>query len=327
MIRGAGPKGILETRWGSFDGFLQCLAVEKGVHLIHEKVTDFSLGEALPSVRTKGSDFKEYQLVVFATGVNSGFDKILTNGKADYRHPTTTRTIIREYLIGEEIIEKYLGNSMHVFLLDLPRLEFAALIPKADYVTLCMLGEDIDKGLVEEFLQRREVIECMPPEWRWDGHACLCSPKMNIRASQKTFQDRVVFIGDCGVARLYKDGIGSAYRTSKAAASTVVFHGVSTEDFEHNFWPACSSINRDNRLGGLVFSMTGLLQKWRFTRRAILKMVRSEQRVGGAGRLMSQVLWDTFTGSAPYREIFLKTLRPLFLGRFFRHLAASIGRS
>ena len=37
---------------------------------------------------------------------------------------------------------------MHVFLLDIPRLEIAALIPKGDYVTLAMLGEEIDDDLV-----------------------------------------------------------------------------------------------------------------------------------------------------------------------------------
>ena len=39
---------------------------------------------------------------------------------------------------------------------------------------------------------------------------------------------------------------------------------------------------------------------------------------------MSHVLWDTFTGSAPYREIFLRTLHPAFLGRLVVELAASI---
>jgi hypothetical protein len=31
---------------------------------------------------------------------------------------------------------------------------------------------------------------------------------------------------------------------------------------------------------------------------------------------MSTVLWDMFTGSAPYRDVFVRTLDPRFLGRF-----------
>jgi hypothetical protein len=37
---------------------------------------------------------------------------------------------------------------------------------------------------------------------------------------------------------------------------------------------------------------------------------------------MSTVLWDTFTGSAPYRDIFLRTLHPGFLGVFLWEIVA-----
>jgi hypothetical protein len=39
---------------------------------------------------------------------------------------------------------------------------------------------------------------------------------------------------------------------------------------------------------------------------------------------MSEVLWDLFTGSAPYREVFRNTLRPAFLAGVGRNLAASV---
>ncbi len=325
MIRGAGPKGIQHTKWGSFDGFLQCLAVDKGVQVIHEKIVEYTRADGRPAIRTKNGELEKYDLVVFATGINSGSEKVLQREDRPYRPPGTTKTVIREFLVGEHTIEKYLGSSMHVFLLDVPRLEFAALIPKGDYVTVCMLGDDIDQELVEAFLQRREVLECMPPGWKWHEHACMCSPKMNVSSARAPFDDRVVFIGDCGVARLYKDGIGSAYRTAKAAATTAVLHGVAAHDFRRHFWPVCRSIATDNGLGRIVFSFTGLLRRWTFSRRAVLAMVRAEQRAQGAGRPMSQVLWDTFTGSAPYGDILLRAVRPAFVGRLLRHLGAAIG--
>ena len=39
---------------------------------------------------------------------------------------------------------------------------------------------------------------------------------------------------------------------------------------------------------------------------------------------MSMVLWDMFTGSAPYREILLRTLHPVFLARFLWNVAKSV---
>ncbi|HCR18716.1 MAG TPA: hypothetical protein DIU35_14650 [Candidatus Latescibacteria bacterium] len=35
---------------------------------------------------------------------------------------------------------------------------------------------------------------------------------------------------------------------------------------------------------------------------------------------MNTVIWDTFTGSATYKQIFLSTLRPMFMLLFTRHL-------
>lgn len=39
---------------------------------------------------------------------------------------------------------------------------------------------------------------------------------------------------------------------------------------------------------------------------------------------MSTVLWDMFTGSAPYRDVFYRTLDPRFLGRFMWESALAL---
>jgi len=39
---------------------------------------------------------------------------------------------------------------------------------------------------------------------------------------------------------------------------------------------------------------------------------------------MSGVLWDLFTGSAPYREVLVNTLRPGSLARFVWNLLLSL---
>jgi hypothetical protein len=129
-------------------------------------------------------------------------------------------------------------------------------------------------------------------------------------------------VGDCGVARLYKDGIGAAYRTAKAAAKTAILQGISEEDFRSHYWPTCRAIANDNRIGKLLFAANQLFKKGRFTRKAILHMVSWEQQSNGRPRLMSTVLWDLFTGSAPYREILFRTFHPTFWLNFARNLGA-----
>jgi CRP-like cAMP-binding protein len=46
-----------------------------------------------------------------------------------------------------------------------------------------------------------------------------------------------------------------------------------------------------------------------------MRVARSEQQATGRQRRMSKVLWDIFTGSAPYREVFLRCLHPGIWGR------------
>lgn len=322
VFRGSGPRDIKGIKWGSFDGFLQELAKGKGAHLIQARINGISWNDKRPQIKAKHGLQKEYDLLVVAVGVNSPTIKLFQ--ETGYIPPETTKTFICEYYLGEEAVENCLGSSMHAFLLNIPRLEFAAFIPKGDYVTACMLGKDIDKELAQSFLENPEVKHCMPPNLKMNQNACQCYPRINIKGSEKPFSDRIVFIGDCSVSRLYKDGIGAAYRTAKAAATTAIFEGISVDDFKKHFWPVCKRIDKDNRIGKIIFFAVGQLQKVRFARRAILRMVIMEQKKKAGGKRMSLALWDLLTGSAPYREVFLRMLHPFFLVRFFWNIAVAI---
>jgi flavin-dependent dehydrogenase len=263
-----------------------------------------------------GDASETYDLLVGATGVNSGgwelFEKLGFRGK----RPVTTRAYITELSLGSELIDRAFGNSMHIFFLNVPHLDCAAIIPKGDYLTVCLLGRDIDRDLIDSFFGSAAVSRCFPPDAQPAQGACHCSPKINLREAAKPYLDRVVLVGDCGVTRLYKDGIGAAYRTAKAAARTAVFSGVSAHDFRKHYRPTYRSIAGDNRFGTFIFSVVHWIKAIHPLLAGVLKMTGREQARPGTSRRMSMVLWDMFTGSAPYREIFLRTLDPRFLGSF-----------
>jgi flavin-dependent dehydrogenase len=328
VYRGPGPRDIKEIKWGSFDGYLQKMALDKGANLIPQRVEEIRWNDGRPELGGRKIASQTYDLLSVAIGVNAAARKLFDNLEFHYEAPETTKTYIQEYFLGEERIREVIGSSMHVFLLDIPRLEFAAIIPKGDYVSVCLLGEDIDKELVQNFMDAPEVRSCFPPELNLNARSCNCSPRINVAGSARAYDNRIVFIGDSGVTRLYKDGIGAAYRTAKAAATTAVFQGISSEAFETHYRPACRKIERDNSIGKLVFFASSQIQKRQFARRALLRMTSREQSVDGAQLRMSMVLWDMFTGSAPYIDIFIRTLNPLFLARFAGDLAVSlVGRN
>lgn len=216
--------------------------------------------------RWRGGEPKSYDLVAVTMGVNTAGLKMFEELGVGYRPPKTTQTAIREYRLGAETIGRYFGNSMHVFLLDIPKLEFAAIIPKGDHTTVCLIGDDIDAALLDNFLTAPEVKDCFPPDWKWDQAACQCMPRINVRGSPQPYADGLVFIGDSVVTRLYKDGIGAAYRAAKAAASTVVFHGTSADDLRRHYWPACHKMAGDNSIGLFMFAFTRQIQRRRFAR-------------------------------------------------------------
>ena len=321
--RGRGPRGLLNQRWASFDGHLLGLAESRGARIVHHKVEKVDWVDGRPRISANGGEPVVYDLLAAAVGVNGAGLKFMEGLGIGYEPPKTTKTYIAEFLFGEEVIEEYFGSSMHVFLLDMPRLEFAALIPKGEYVTLVLLGDSIDKAFVADFMESPEVRRCLPPDFVVPEDHCRCFPSINIKGSPKPYGERLVFIGDCGENRLYKDGIGGGYRTAKAAARTAVFEGVSSESFRRQYAPVCRSLARDNAIGKVVFMVTGLFRKLTFARRGMLRMVAQEQARGSAKGPMSGVLWDTFTGSAPYRDVFVRTLHPMFLARLLWNCLAA----
>ncbi len=318
--RGAGPRGMKETKWRGFDGYLLELALGKGATLVSKRIEGVVWDGSRPAVQGRDGERQAYDLLVGAFGVNTGAQKLFEASAVAYTAPATTKSHVREFLLGEEALNRYLGSSIHIFLPHIPRLDFACLIPKGDFATMCLLGEDIDEELVQSFMKTREFRECLPAEVI-SQECCRCYPRLNVGGAGEPFADRVVFIGDSGITRLYKDGIGAAYRTAKAAAVTSVFHGISADDFRHHYWPVCQGFLRDNKLGRIVFMATEQIQQRRFARRGLLRMVSNEQKKKGTQRKMSMVLWDTFTGSAPYREVFKRTLHPSLTAGFLANAA------
>jgi len=321
VYRGNGPRESEPVHVAGFDRHLLDLTTAQGATVVRKVVQEITWPNGRPELICTDGSAAQYDLVAVAAGVNSQAFNVLNSAPRDYVAPKTMKTFICEFRLGAERVAEWFGTAMHVFLLDIPRLTFAALIPKGEFVTLAMLGEDLDDPLVETFLATPEVRRCFPDEVV-PPLACHCYPRINIDAATRPYGDRIVWVGDSGVARLYKDGIGSAYRTAKAAAKAAVFNGISAKDFEKHFWPACRALDVDNTIAKLIFGVTHMIQKMKFLRRGVLRMTALEQADPRSSGRMSGVLWDVFTGSAPYREVLQRTMQPGFPARLVWHVAA-----
>jgi flavin-dependent dehydrogenase len=312
IYRGGGPLKAENPTWESFDGHMQKLTQESGANIIHEIVSNISYDQDnKPMIQTKKSEAKTYDLIVGAAGSAPKFLKIFEDMNFGYKMPEFTKTSISEVYLGEELMKRHFGSSMHVFLLDIPRLIFAAIIPKGDYVTIAMLGEDVDKDLLKQFLDSPQVKGCFPDDMDlYTIRPCKCFPSMYLNSAVQPYGDRVVLIGDCASSKLYKNGIGAAFITAKAAATTAITHGISKNNFEEHYWDDCKTLNKDNFLGKIVFWVTGVIQRSDILKNGLVRKVFKEQSKKGQYRYLSSALWDTFTGSGSYTSIFKKFFNP-----------------
>jgi len=314
VYRGAGPRGTKDASWSSFDGFLQGMLWEKGVNIVNKRVVSIEMEKGHPIVNVDGGVHGPYDFLVGAVGVNSRSHRLF-NDLLGQPEPETARCYISELPLGREGVDKIIGNSMHVFLVDMPGVEFAAIIPKKEYATVCMLG-DITPKIVKQFLQSPEVLELFKGDPSMLEKACNCLPKINMAGLRRPYMDRIALVGDCGTTRLYKDGIGAAYRLSKALASTAVFKGISEEAFKKGYLPSVNRMRRDNNIGKMVFMVIEVFSAYRLLRLSVISMVKKEQENENVPLHMSTILWDLFTGSAPYTDIAIRCLHPGFIGRF-----------
>ncbi|MBT8047880.1 MAG: hypothetical protein HKN57_08030 [Xanthomonadales bacterium] len=322
LYRGNGPREGGDSELESFDGYLQNLVTGLGARVVPELITGVEHRDDRPYLKYGDGKGGQYDLVAMAAGVNSNIINMLNELPGDYLPPKTTRGYICEFRSTKEEILRILGRAVHVFLLDIPRFEFAAIIPKGQFVTVVMVGEDLDQELVHAFLNDPVVRRTFPTNAT--PCVCSCSPLINLGARKRPYGDRVVMVGDSGITRLYKDGIGAAFRTGKAAATSAIFHGVSAGDFEKHFWPTCRNIVNDNRVGKVMFATNAIMKNSRLTRKAMLRMAQKEQEKENARPHMSTLLWNMFTGSAPYVEMFRGTLRPGFIYNLLLSVGAAL---
>ena len=307
VSRGGGPLGIAGGGKESFDHFLLGQALGAGAVRKTDLIDHLEYRNGRPVLFSKKQEVQDAEVVIGAFGLNSPTAKLVENMKFGYRDPSVVTAAIAELEMGEAIVAERFGTSIHLFLLPDRGVKFAAMIPKGSYVTLCILGTSVNANTVNEFLEKRVVQAVLPGPGSYRV-ACRCLPKMNVGAPKRPYADRMVMCGDAGSTRLFKDGLGAAYLMGKAAAKTVVFHGVGKADFRKGYAPIYNSIITDNYFGRYLYTITDIYRKNGVLTKGMLRVVQAEQDRTDGHKVLSSVLWDMFTGNERYKSILPRAL-------------------
>lgn len=301
--RGGGPLNLDAHAKKSFDGFLLDEAVRLGA--VHQpvKVDRIEFRQGKPCLISQKQEFPDFDLVVGATGLKSPASQVLETAGIGYQRPASVTAAIVEIPLDPSFIAQTFGNAIQLFLLPVKNIKFAAMIPKGNYVTVCILGKDLNTDRVNGFLQHEVVRKVLPADWSGTP-CCRCLPKMNVSAPKVPFTDRFVVCGDAGSTRLFKDGLGAAYLMGKSVAITAVFQGVSAEHFRKHYAPVYRSLIVDNYFGRYLFSVTDVYKTFGILTKAMLAVVREEQADPRNPKRFSTILWNMFTGNERYKNIF-----------------------
>ena len=296
VYRGSGP------RWGdspfpiSFDGWLLDQARDLGAEIRRARVQNVKPG-GLPAVITPRESL-EVDLVVIATGINSLPPLDPAWG---YSPPSMEVMAQTEVLLSAGSPT----HSVHILFDRPPGLVFGGIIPKGRYANVSLLGKDLPGDSIAQFLDSHDLNNVLSdPSYL----LCGCSPRIAVTPAAGYYNDRMVVVGDAAVTRLYKDGIGAAYLTARAAIHTAVTRGISRRDFARDYRPVCRQMALDNRYGRLLFRVWG---KWQSSSRLMEMMkqiILAEAPLPPQKRVYEKVLWSTFTGDQPYRNIFSSLL-------------------
>jgi NADH:ubiquinone reductase (H+-translocating) len=319
VFRGSGPRLWQGQRPAGFDAWLLAETQKRGVRVVDRRVDSIRAGQ--PMQLSAAGETQGYDLIVLATGVNA--KPILLEGL--HYIPPKTQTMAQDELKVETTrIHPFPDNVAHAFLLPGSGLIAGCLIPKGSFLNVSVLNKTEQPISVSEFLQKELVKNTLQAPYE---RLCGCSPRVVITSARHYYADGFVAVGDAAVSRLYKDGIGSALRTSREAAGTAAHHGFSRRAFRRHYKPLCRRIDRDNRWGKALFWLNDKAKNSRTFLWTQHRLIGDEQIANRGPRPFTKAVWGMFTGSYSYRSIARMTLNPTSLLKLFLAMIRETARS
>ena len=316
----------------NFDAFILEQCVKEGCSIIEAEVTHLEYSEKGTLLVSINESHKQKILdadfVVYAGGVNYKpghalsqipLVKNLMQLIPDFSPPTVRHALVfevelqREYeqhLDGEIFFSEYGSKSLP--------LEMCSIVPKGQFATVVLIGKAIDHlkdhsqfiGVIEEFLALPNIQKLFPGKVQL-ANICICNPNMVIGTAKHPFADRIAIVGDMATARLYKDGIMTAYQTSRALADTLLHLGVDAESLRRGYWPEIQKVKDDNRYGRLIYGLHNIVFGSSIWSRIIYQAIISERKTHlKAERKLEKILWHVASGDDLYKNIFTSIIHP-----------------
>jgi len=290
-------RSVSVTR-SKFDAFMLEEAQKAGAQVVHDRVTSVEVNHDGVLVYSEGDNIK-CAVVVGAFGLDDGTCRIFEQG-TPYRQPDFLNTVITRFYPGKEFMQS-MGSIIHAFLLSHPGLEFGAVTPKGEHISINIAGRKVSSHIMMEFLRSAPVQRFLPPHQRREKPLNYFKGKFPIAPARNLFGDRYVTIGDAaGLMRPFKGkGINSAIITGIYSARSIMRHGVSKQAFAENFYQDCSVLTEDLPFGRGVRILTNLATRFKFMDHMIAVAAERPD--------FMKAMFGSVSGHDPYKKIIMET--------------------
>jgi flavin-dependent dehydrogenase len=292
----------------TFDEYLMQKARERGIEIRHSRVTDVEIQRDQVILYSE-TDSLRADVIVGAFGLDDGSIQLFERA-TEYRAPDFLYSIVTKIHPGMEYM-RTVGERIFAFLPPMSTIEFGAVTPKYNHITINIAGRNIDANAMDEFLRFPPVRRILPPGTYNQKTLYYFKGKFPVSVARNFYGHRYVMIGDAaGLVRPFKGkGINSAILTGIWAAQTMMNEGISKAAFRA-YEESCAQILNDLPYGhfmrrvAISLSTHGLMDFFvRFARQ---------------NRAMQRALFDSVSAHRYYRNILLDTLRPAFFREILR---------
>jgi flavin-dependent dehydrogenase len=282
-----------------FDNYLFQKAKEMGVEMFSARVTDLDFSSDGVMVYSESNNIKA-DVVVGAFGLDDGMAKIFER-ITPYRQPKFLSSIVTKMHLGEKAMTEF-GDYIYAFLpSSLPHVEFGAITPKGNHLSLNIAGKKVDADMLDKFINLPSVRKALPDNLNnFLPQLYYFKGKFPTLPGKGVIGDRYVMVGDAaGLNRPFKGkGINSAVITGIRAAEVILNHGISKEAFKE-YLKSCAELTDDIPYGKIVRYLTIRSSKYGLLD-GILETAKKEE-------VMRRAFFNIISGQETYKKIWQQT--------------------
>jgi flavin-dependent dehydrogenase len=285
-----------------FDAYLLEAACERGAELVSARATGIEFHDTKVVVYTENKPL-EADVIIGAFGLDEG-TAVLFHRNVGYKPPPALGAIVTKVHHSCQTLSEPC-SWIHAFLPPSSKIEFSAITPKENHLTLNIAGKKVDSEMMRLFLNNPAVQNVMSD---LDAGCFDCLNDLNFYRGAfpcglaKNFAgDRFVMVGDAaGLVRAFKGkGVTSAVQTGIRAADTILNTGISRLAFE-SYHQANRDITSD--------MLYGKVTRWLTIAASRMGMMDIILDAAERNVQLRTALFEAVSAHQSYRAVLSKTL-------------------